>query len=391
MSRKDWSVQDYQKRLAELRGEFVSLSEGDRNAPDFAERRSGLLREVDDLSAEYDIARRLETRSGRGPVAATGQFDEEIRSVGDAVINSPEFRAWIDSGARGSSPMVELRTLVQEATGTGGANFLLPVGQPFLGNVREQRLYVRDLLNVEQTGLSQVPYVKELNPLTTESSASTVAEGALKPEAADNFQSAVAPTTVVAVSIPVTTQILQDAPTLMAYINNRLGYRIKWREEREILSGNGTYPDLEGLIPQATTATGTTGDPAISIGNAIATIEGVDGYPTGVVMNPADAWAMLTKRAASGSGTFDAGTPFSAVVDTVWGLPVVHSRSITAGNALVGDFKQGATLFDRLQSNVRVFEQHADFAARNQVLLLAEERIALATYRPDYFVYTTLP
>jgi HK97 family phage major capsid protein len=107
-------------------------------------------------------------------------------------------------------------------------------------------------------------------------------------------------------------------------------------------------------------------------------------------MNPADYWAMMTAR-TSGSGQFDAAAFTSAPLQYVWGLPIVRTNAMASKQTLVGNFAMGATLFDRSQSGVRVFEQHADYAATNKVLLRAEERVALAVNRPDFFCVTTLP
>jgi HK97 family phage major capsid protein len=126
---------------------------------------------------------------------------------------------------------------------------------------------------------------------------------------------------------------------------------------------------------------------------AIAKVENVDLDATAVVMNPTDAWSMFTKRAAGGSGTFDAGTVFSLGqprVLTVWGLPVLRSRAYASGSALVGDFQRGAMILDREETNVQVYPQHSDYAARNQVLVQCEERIGLIIPRPDAFVVATM-
>jgi len=36
-----------------------------------------------------------------------------------------------------------------------------------------------------------------------------------------------------------------------------------------------------------------------------------------------------------------------------------------------------------------MYEQHSNFAVLNQVLIQAEERVALAVYRPDWFCEIT--
>lgn len=402
--RKEASVDELATRATEMRGEYAELLEAhpDRASEGYRTAHQQFLAEVEDIDVNQTLRAmeqapeqfRGKTRGGDN--GAIGAPDSETRSAGEIVTQDPDFLAWAKRAAAkgtmiGESPSVELRALVAEGDANGSST-LLPVGQPYLVDQRRRRLFIRDLIGVQQTGLAAVPYVRELNPVANALSASTVSEGATKPEATVQFQADLAPVQVIAASIPITTQILEDAPTLVGYINGRLVYMLKYREEDEILRGNGVTPDLKGILNYSgiqTQATAGAGEYAITIGNAIAKIELVDGFADGVAMNPATFWAMVTRRAAGGAGTFDAGAFTQAPIQYVWGLPVVRTNAMAANQNLVGNFGMGATLFDRSQSGVRVFEQHGTFAVENKVLLLAEERVALAVNRPDFFCVAT--
>ena len=65
---------------------------------------------------------------------------------------------------------------------------------------------------------------------------------------------------------------------------------------------------------------------------------------------------------------------------------MVATPAIEEGYVLLGAFGIGATLYDRMEGNIRVAEQHSDFFIRNAVAILAEERLALAVKRPESFV-----
>ena len=70
----------------------------------------------------------------------------------------------------------------------------------------------------------------------------------------------------------------------------------------------------------------------------------------------------------------------------LWRIPVVDTPAMTEGTALVGAFGTGAQLYDREQASIRISEQHADFFVRNAIVVLAEQRLALAVKRPEAFV-----
>jgi HK97 family phage major capsid protein len=398
--RSEASAEELNTRAAEMRGEWATLAATDRETDVYRAAKQEFLDEVEDIDVNLTLRSMeqlppaLRGRTQGGDNGAMGAA--ETRSSGEIVTQDPEFLAWCKrAAARGSSigesPSVELRALVSEGD-SNGSSTLLPVGQPYLVDTRRRRLFIRDLIGVQQTTLAAIPYVRELNPVANALSASTVAESATKPEAVMQFTPDLAPVQVIAATIPITTQILEDAVTLVGYINGRLVYMLKLREEDEILRGNGVSPDLKGILSYSgiqTQATAGAGEYAITIGNAIAKIELVDGFADGVAMNPATYWNMVTHRAAGGSGNFDAGMFSQAPVQYVWGLPSVRTNSMNANQNLVGNFAMGATLFDRSQSGVRVFEQHSDYAVKNQVLLRAEERVALAVNRPDFFCVAT--
>ena len=408
--RAEASEEELTARVTEMRSEWAELGKLDRESADYSKRKAEFLAEVEDIDVNLTLRAMERTPAPlrRGQTGDTGTLDvqHERRSPGELVVADEQFMEWCKRAASkgsmiGESPSVQLRTLIGGGTeyralvaenDANGSSTLLPVGQPFLVDTRRRRLFIRDLIGVQQTGLAAIPYVRELNPVANALSASTVAEGGTKPEATVQFTPDIAPVQVIAVVMPITTQIMEDAPTLMGYINGRLTYMLEYREEDEIIRGNGVTPDLKGILTYSgiqTQSTAGAGEYAITIGNAIAKIELVDGYADGVAMNPATFWAMVTHRAAAGAGTFDAGAFTQSPIQYVWGLPAVRTNAMAANQNLVGNYAMGATLFDRSQSGVRIFEQHSDYAAKNQVLLRAEERVALAVNRPDFFCVAT--
>lgn len=410
--RREATEEELRTRTEEMRGEWAELSKMDRESGEYRKAKESFLAEVEDIDVNLTLRSMSQAPAALGQQQrATGATNgvgtlatPERRSAGELAVADEGFVEWCKRNAGksgiGTSPTVEMRSFfgspeyraVVAEGDANGSSTMLPVGQPYLADTRRRRLFIRDLIGVQQTGLASIPYIRELNPVANALSASTVAEQGTKPEATVQFTPDNAPVIVIATTIPITTQILEDAPTLVGYINGRLIYMLEYREEDEILRGNGVLPDLKGIMTYSgiqTQSSAGAGNWAITIGNAIAKIELVDGYADGVAMNPATFWAMVTHRAAAGSGTFDAGTFTQAPIQYVWGLPVVRTNAMAKDQNLVGNFAMGATLFDRSQSGVRVFEQHSDYAAKNMVLLRAEERVALAVNRPDFFCIAT--
>jgi HK97 family phage major capsid protein len=108
---------------------------------------------------------------------------------------------------------------------------------------------------------------------------------------------------------------------------------------------------------------------------------------TGIILSPADWEAIELAKGTDGRYIWvnvpDGGVP------RLWRVPVVESLAMQDNEYILGAFGLGASVFDREQANIRVSESHADFFLRNQVAIMAQERIAMAVYRPEAFVRGT--
>jgi HK97 family phage major capsid protein len=65
---------------------------------------------------------------------------------------------------------------------------------------------------------------------------------------------------------------------------------------------------------------------------------------------------------------------------------VVATQAIAVDKFLTGAFRMGAQVFDRWDARVETGYVNDDFT-KNLVTILAEERLALAVYRPEAFIY----
>lgn len=256
-----------------------------------------------------------------------------------------------------------------------------------------RELRIRDLLPTTRTTATTIEYVKE-NVFTN--AASPQVEGSAKAEASLTFTLASAVVRTIAHWIPATRQVLDDMDSLMNYIQIRLRYGLKLVEETQLLSGDGTGQNLNGIITQATaydTARNVSNDTPIDKLSHAMTQARVAEYPVdGVVLHPND-WEKirLVKTDEGGTpnsnkGSYVFGDPGSAQTPMLWNAPIVVTTAIASGTFLVGAFALGAEIFDRQEAVVDISTEHASFFVENKVAIRAEERIALAVYRPASFI-----
>jgi HK97 family phage major capsid protein len=266
-----------------------------------------------------------------------------------------------------------------------------------------RRARVRDLFPVAQTNANLIDFFRVLgfgtDRLDLSSSASMVPDrsaGAfgLKPQSNLTFESAQAPVRTIAHYELAHRNVLQDEPQLQSTINNELLYGLRLVEDNQILNGTGTGEDLLGILntPGIQTFDTSDGESDDAKQDTIrrAATKAIQAYfdPTGVVLHPYD-WEDIELDKGS-DGHYRVAMNVTVGADSrLWRMPVVDSPAIAEGTALVGAFGLGAQLYDRMQANIRIAEQHADLFVRNAVAILAEERLALAVKRPESFVKTT--
>ena len=245
-----------------------------------------------------------------------------------------------------------------------------------------RRLTIRDLLAQGRISSNSLEYVRE-NVFTN--NAASVAEKALKPESDITFTKQTANVKTIAHWIQASRQVMDDAPMLESYVNNRLLYGLALEEERQLLNGDGSGDDLEGINHVATaydTALNVTGDTrADIIAHAIFQVTESEFSASGIILNPRD-WHNIALL-KDNEGRYLFGGPQAFTSNIMWGLPVVPTRAQTQGTFTVGGFDMASQVWDRMDATIEVSREDRDNFVKNMLTILCEERLALAHYRPS--------
>ena len=248
-----------------------------------------------------------------------------------------------------------------------------------------RRFTIEDALNSVTTTANAVEFTREL---AFTNNAAETAEGAQKPESALTFELVNMPMSTVAHWLKVSRQLAMDAPALLAYINNRLKYGVNLRVENQLVAGNGTAPNISGLMrtgnytPHGYTAAalGATNTMLRLVRKVIADLAASD-YPADfIIMNPQD-WANIELMTDT-TNRYIVGDPQRVTEPKLWGLPVVLSNAMTADSFLVMS-RMAATIYNREGVRVDMSESDADNFTKNLITLRAERRLLLAVEVPS--------
>jgi HK97 family phage major capsid protein len=381
----------------------------DSNMRDIREIKS-LIEGIESMRDVEQWGDRPASDSVASAAAAQGQWTQQpqAKSLGAMFLDSPEFKS-LQGGKNGAnmpSPFQLNRGDVTGLWGTKDVFSAMPSGTPgSFGSIQRDPIVVppmrtrrvRDLFPSRTTTAAVIEYFRMTG--FTNAAAPVAERGetpqtfAKKPQSGFTFVGEQAPVRTLAHWEAAHRNVLADEPQLRSIIDNELLYGLRLQEDEQILNGDGSGENLTGILnsnPQTYDwSDGLVGDNKADAIRRAATLSFLAYYePTGVVLHPND-WEDIELSKDDNGQYLVAVSVALGGEPRLWRIPVVDTPAMPEGTALVGAFGTGAQLYDREQASIRISEQHADFFVRNSIVVLAEQRLALAVKRPEAFVAVT--
>jgi HK97 family phage major capsid protein len=344
-----------------------------------AELQQAEFAEINAAIKERDAARDLPMRGGKMPT-------EPIRtkSFGELFVESKEFTASRQS--KTSIPVtldIGMKTLFETAAGFAPES----VRTGRLVEAVTRPVQVLDLIPSAPIGSPVEKYMEE----TTRTHASAEkAEGVTYAESTFVWTEKTSDVRKITDSIPVTDEQLEDEMQVRSILDQRLRFGLMQRLDLQVLAGNGTAPNLRGVINVVgiqTQAKGT--DPVISAFLKALTKVRFTGRanPGGAVFHPNDWQDVLLTQNSNGDYLF--GNPFMGPgPQSLFGIPVALSDALTENTGLVGDWANFSRIGERRGIDVQVGFSGTQFVEGKQTLR-ADLRACFTVYRPAAFCTLT--
>lgn len=384
----------------ELKSVMEALDKRDAEIKTFAEKASEEIKQhgkiLDDTKTVLDGL----VKSGLGLQDRLQEVEQKLarrfsandpagaKSLGEQFSETDDLKSLAEKG-RGIARMnVKAVTNITSATtGTGGVGVAIePMRVPGIITAPERQFTIRDLIMPGRTGSNAIEFVQESG---FQNMAAMVAEGNPKPQSDLSFELKTTTVKTIAHWFRASKQVLADIPLLQSYINGRAIYGLKYKEEEQLIAGDGTGQNLLGLIPQATAfddALRKVGDTKIdTLRRAILQVRIAEYRASAIALNPID-WADIELQ-KDDNGSYIWVNVQEGGTQRMWRLPVVDTNAVPEGEFLVGAMNIAAQVFDREDAAVEVSTEDGDNFRNNMVTIRAEERLALAVYRPESFVH----
>ena len=315
---------------------------------------------------------------------------EAPKSLGQQFLESKAYSSFVDHGIK-NIPM-ETKTTVTTSVWTRDTIYqqVIPAIEPDPNPV----LDLVDSINTDQTTYY---YLRE----TATNNAAEKAEATAAPEDAFSYTAVTAPVAKFITTLPITAELLEDQAGARAYFDGRLANHVLQRLEKQFIGGNGTAPNIQGIL-------GTTGVnqviytagafPANVGGKLRSILEGIKDieengklFPDAMVMSPG-AYEALAGQ-VDGNNNFMLGAAAQSGSPTVWGVPIVKSSQIGTAvgqnsDVIIGKFGGGlaANHVFRRGMELQISDSAADGDFGKDILTVkASLRYASAIYKPQAF------
>lgn len=395
---KESLLQLEKKAEAAAKGEVAKLESGDiaKLKAQVAEFTESFTKNSEDKKKAQDqldaVEIQLKKLKDNGHSNAAG---ETIRSQMQKAFEENEAFAKYQHNKSGMGEAIKLKAVGDIIPGTQvGAGVAPEVRRPgFIGTVRRD-VRVRDLLSIGSTSSDNFKFVQQSGG---EGTVTTVAAGATKPQIDKDIALVNAPVTKIAAHMRVAEELINDVPGLASFLSFQGVEDLYDVEDTQLLFGNGVGANLTGITDGASVTA--TSNPLIDLVDNAQTIDAIiaslaklaasEYMGTGILMNPADYYAMMALKDTQ-NNYLQSRLVFEGGMAYVDGVPIIKTTAMTAGQLLTGNWQRGAQLIQREGVSVRFYDQDQDNAVKNLVTIVMEERLALPIYYPTMFTYDAI-
>jgi HK97 family phage major capsid protein len=343
--------------------------------------------EIKNLEAKFnDIHSRIDAQEVEAKKTASGASARDFKSGLIEGIKKGALEGMINGTSRSASFEIKAGDMTVANNFTGEV-----IPAQYVSGIKydpTRPVHVRQLLPTGTTSSEVVRYVRESaydNGAAPKNQGSTLNESDFDLTAYD------ANVRKIGTYFRISEEMLADTPQLTSYLAARAPEKLLTVEDTQLLSGNGTAPNLSGIITDATAFAAGGFTDAINAANqfdvlvvAINQLALVNYTPDYIMLNPTDFHKILLLKATTNEYLKD--QVYMGLQPQFMGVPVVVNTAIPAGDYLVGNFAMGTQLWVRENISLEFFREDGTNVRDGFVTVRLVERIALTNYAPLAFV-----
>ena len=357
------------------------------------EMESSLKSEIDNLTTQYveksdALNKRLDEMEMAAKKTASGATPKSFKAAIEGALKDGAIDAMVKGNANAARFEVKAdMSLGADVTGVIAAETIVDQ----IKYDPSRSVHIRSLLPLGSTDAQTIRFPKET---AYSDGAAATAEAAAFGQSDFDLAASTVNVEKIGTYMRITGEMLDDIKQLTSYLSARVPEKVLSVEDNEILNGDGSSPNLDGLFTDGT---------AFAAGGFALAIESANEFDVltvalnqlalanyqadTILLNPTDLHKMILLK--STANEYLRNQIFSGLQPTINGIPVTVNTAVTAGKFLVGNLRQASQLWIRENLAVEFSREDSDNFQKNFVTVRAMERVALTNYLPNAIVQGT--
>ena len=357
------------------------------------EMESSLKSEISNLTAQYvEKSDALNKRMDEMEMAAKKTISGATPQSFKSAIHTALKDGAIDAMLKGNANAARFEVKADMSLGADVTGVV--AGETIVDQIKydpSRSTHIRSLLSLGSTDAQTIRYPKES---AYSDNAGTTAEAAAFGQSDFDLAASTVNVEKIGTYMRITGEMLDDIKQLTSYLSARVPEKVLSVEDNQILNGDGSSPNLDGLF---------TDGAAFAAGGFANAIESANEFDVltvalnqlalanyqadTIVLNPTDLHKMILLK--STANEYLRNQIFSGLQPTINGIPVTLNTAVTAGKFLCGNLRQASQLWIRENLAVEFSREDSDNFQKNFVTVRAMERVALTNYLPNAIVQGT--
>ncbi len=360
------------------------------------EMESSLKSEIDNLTTQYvekndALNKRMDEMELAAKKTLSGASQQSFKSAIEGALNEGA----IEAMTKGNSNAARFEVKADMSIGADITGVV--AGETVVDAIKfdpSRSTHIRSLIPQGSTDAQTIRFPKESS---YSDNAAATAETSAFGQSDFNLVATSVNVEKIGTYMRITGEMLDDVKQLTSYLSARVPEKVLSVEDTEILNGDGSSPNLDGLFTDGTAFTTSAGGlfyQAIESANEFDVLVvalnqlGLLNYQAdSILLNPTDLHKMILLK--STANEYLRNQIFSGIQPTINGVPVTVNTAVPNGKFLVGNLRQATQLWIRENLAVEFSREDSDNFQKNFVTVRAMERVALTNYQPNAIVQGT--
>ena len=361
------------------------------------EMESSLKSEITNLTNEYNekfenATKRMDAIEVESKKTLSNVSTRTFKSEVFAAIKDGAIESFTQGNANAARFEIKAGDMTMANTFTG-----VVAGETVIEDFKfdpSRSVHIRTLLPIGSTDAQTIRYPKES---AYDDGAAATAQGSALGQSDFDVTATSVNVEKIGTFLRITEEMLNDTAGLSSYLSARIPSKVMGIEDTEIISGDGSSPNLSGLLTDGTAFTTSSGGlfyQSVESANefdvivvALNQLALLNYQADTIIMNPTDFHKIVLLK--STANEYLRNQIIQGLQPAINGVPITLNTAMPAGKFLVGNLAQSTQLWVRDGLCLEFARQDSDNFTKNFVTVRAQERVALTTYTPNGIVQGT--